>query len=238
VTRRLPFLAALALASCAHHRTPVAEAPPPAPVPVAYAPLPRYATPGMLIPAPSADGTYPTPNQGLSAAGTVWHLRAALNVAALSCPEPERSTITDAYNAMLVSRKKELAAAQTALAAEYRGQSGDFDSSMTSLYNFFAQLPARPGFCAAAASVMTSLSAVPANGLSDAAPEALAALDRPFTQFYAAYDAWRMHRALAPVAPVRTEFALSTPVPIAPAPGFRRIALDRVAVLGDARTLD
>jgi hypothetical protein len=192
----------------------------------------------MTIPSPLADGGYPTPNQGLSAAGAVWHLRAALNVAALSCPEPQRTTITDAYNAMLTSRKKELAAAQTRLAVEYRAQGGDFDNSMTSLYNFFAQLPARPGFCAAAARVMTSLAAVPANGLSGAAPDALAALDRPFTEFYAAYDAWRMHRALTPLAPPRTEFALSTPVPVGPAPGFRRIALDRAVVLGDAHTID
>lgn len=217
---RIRLLATIALAAalgaCAGHHQVAQIAPPPPPV-VEYAPLPTYATPGMTIPAALPDGSYPTPNQGLSADGATWHLRAALNVAALSCPGDQGARITAGYNALLKNAKTPFAKAQKALAAEYRATPGVYDNAMTQLYNFYGQVPARPAFCDAAEQVLASAGA---SSLAAAAPAALADLDRPFTDFYQAYDAWRQHRPVA-----QASFALSAQVPPAPAP-FHRIEID------------
>ena len=76
-----------ALAGCASKPAPLAlqASAPPAPAlgPMPQPPAGAYA--GMTIPARLADGSYPTPNQHLGYAATLWHLRVALNVAALGC---------------------------------------------------------------------------------------------------------------------------------------------------------
>ena len=161
------------------------------------APMPAGARPGMLIPARRPDGRWSTPNVGLSAAGTTWHLRAALNVAVLACRGPQEATMVAQYNALLGARKRELAAAETALEQEYRGSGAkswqaDYDNQMTRLYNFFAQDFARAGFCAAAQEALVAVAAVPAEGLAAFAAQRLPALEQPFTDFFTAYDRWRV----------------------------------------------
>ena len=59
------------------------------------------------------DGRYATPNRNLSADGAVWHLRAALNVAALACRGPDEAAIVAGYNALLARQKTLLDGAQT-----------------------------------------------------------------------------------------------------------------------------
>jgi len=202
------------LAGCAHRAaTPVAVAPPVVaaqPTPVAIT-MPAGASPGMQIPAPLADGSYPTPSRGLSPAAAVWHLRAALNVAALACRGPTGDAIATRYNALLSGRRGAFAGAQTAAFQEVRaGGARDpqdaWDDAMTRLYNYYALAPARDGFCAAADRVLTALPGIAAEGLAGYAPAALAELDRPFTDFFRAYDAWRYQRppaaSVAAVAPV------------------------------------
>lgn len=193
-------IALLWVAGCARHApAPTIAAPAPPPV-VEVVPLPPGASPGMLVPQPLADGSFPTPNRGLSAAGTLWHLRAALNVAALSCRGGEGEAIQTGYNAWLLHDRAALAAAASRYAAEYQGtpSAGDFDNAMTRLYNFWSQTPVRTAFCAAAATAMAQVSASDAATLPSLAPAALAALDRPFVDFYRAYDAWRRARAGTP----------------------------------------
>lgn len=182
-------------AGCAHRAVPpAAQIAAPAPA-YAEAPLPAFAAPGMTIPAALPDGSYPLPSTGLSTAGAAWHVRAALNVAALSCASP---AIVGGYNRLLAQRRVALAVVQRAYAGDVRagGAPGGYDATMTRLYNFYAQYPARAGFCAAAQDVIAALAPLSDADLAAAAPGALAALDRPFVDFYRAYDAWRAHRPL------------------------------------------
>lgn len=197
--RRYPILLAFCLTACVVRPAPVevAQAPSPAPVPTPVPmPLPPGASPGMNVPFPLVDGSFPTPNRNLSPAGALWHLRGGLNVAALACRGPGEAATIARYNALLASRKSALAAAQKAYEAEYRGAAGAewqarWDSAMTRLYNHFSQTPPREGFCAASEALLVELETVPAEELPAFARARLADLDRPFTGFYAAYHAWR-----------------------------------------------
>lgn len=216
-------LVVAALDGCASHPAEIASAPPPAPVPLAAMPQPpagAYA--GMTIPARLADGSYATPNSNLDPASTVWHLRVALNVAALGCRGAEGQAVTAGYNAMLARDKAELARVNAA-AVKARGGQADYDEAMTRLYNYFAQPGAKAAFCTAAATVTDQL--VGAASLDQAAGPALAALDRPFIDFYRAYDSYRvelaqwqadrLQRAMRPLDQ-RPQIAFAAAAPVGP----------------------
>ena len=224
------------LAGCAVRPKVVAVAPPPVPVAVVPTPraMPRGAYVGMQIPALMADGRYATPNRNLSADGAVWHLRAALNVAALACRGPDETSIIAGYNALIAQQKVVLNGAQTRLTAEYKAAGGDwqdrYDDQMTRLYNFFSQSQARDAFCNAAAATLADSTTVTAADLPAFAAGRLAVLEKPFTDFYAAYDAWRAERAaatrmaMADTAPPRALVVQAVPA-AAPAPR-PRLTLD------------
>lgn len=189
------------LAGCAVRPKLVAVAPPlPAPAPAPLA-MPKGAYVGMQIPALMADGRYVTPNRNLSADGAIWHLRAALNVAALACRGPDEATIVAGYNALLSGQKTVLNGAQARLTAEYKASGGDwqdrYDDQMTRLYNFFSQSQTRDAFCNAAVETLADSAAVTPADLPAFAAGRLAVLEKPFTDFYASYDAWRAERAAA-----------------------------------------
>lgn len=187
---RIASLAILTvLAGCAGQKQVAAPLPVPLPAPVhAAAPLPPDgAAAGLTIPAKLADGGYATPNRNVSAAGAMWHLRAAFNVAALSCPD---TTLAPAYNKLLTAHRQALAAAHRSLTAEHGGMAS-FDPAMTRLYNYFAQPPVLARFCAAAGPLLHQAAALPAGSIDAFAGTALAAIDRPFGEFYARYDAYR-----------------------------------------------
>jgi hypothetical protein len=81
-----------------------------------------------------------TPNIGLSAHETTWHVRAALNVAALACRDAEDGATADAYNQMLTAESRPLAVADAGVKAQYRmrygaGWEAMHDRDMTRLYN-------------------------------------------------------------------------------------------------------
>jgi hypothetical protein len=202
----------LAIAACAK------QAPPPAPPPpvVAVPPLipiprpipPNKAAPNLTIPAKLADGGYATPNRGLSTDAQVWHLRVALNVAALTCVDPTQAFAND-YNRLLAARKKRFDAAYKGLSKQY-GSLDSLDVAMTRLYNYFAQPPAQTGFCPVARDTLTQVNAVPEDGLASFALQAVPRLDQPFLDFYAAYDQYR--------ADLARWQAAQTPVAVAPPP--------------------
>lgn len=200
----IPLL--LIVSACSPIPKPIAVAPPPPPAtaPVASVPMPAGASPDMVIPAMLADGSYPTPNRDLSPAAATWHLRVALNVAALACRGPAGDAIATRYNVTLKAHAPVLAHAQRQVASEFRAGGADwqarYDGEMTRLYNFFALAPARADFCAAADRVLDELAGVTPDALPGFAQAHMAAIDRPFTDFYRAYDAWRSQRPAATLA--------------------------------------
>ena len=207
------------LAGCASKPAVVAVAPPPpivAPPPVAK---PEGAYAGMAIPARLADGHYATPNRNLTEAATVWHFRVALNVAALACRGAQGDAIVSGYNAMLTRVKAPLATAETHYAAEFKAVGGadwraNYDNAMTRLYNFFSQSPARDAFCDTAAATLSDAAFVDAASLPGFAAGRLAVLEKPFTDFYRAYDAWRASQAQAQ-QPIYALAATAQPAPAA-----------------------
>lgn len=170
--RQLALLPLLALAACAHHAR-VAEVAPPAPEPVVAEAPPAPPPPASPI------------NAGLSPAATVWHLRAALNVAALGCRGADEAAIVGRYNALLGEQKVALAAAQAQMSAEFRA-GGDpkwqdrYDTAMTKLYNFFSQPGPHARFCAVAAEVLAESATVAPDALFAFAETRLRKLDEPF----------------------------------------------------------
>ncbi|GAA0734562.1 hypothetical protein GCM10009106_18530 [Sphingomonas japonica] len=151
------------------------------------------AAPNLTLPIPAADGTIATPNTRLSQPATLWHLRAALNVAALQCGKAG-DPVETSYNAFLQAHKAALTAAHASVAKEYKAAHGKdaqdaFDDAMTRLYNFYAQPPVRTGFCDAALPLVAKAQST--TDLAGFAPRALASLDAPFIGFYRAYAQYR-----------------------------------------------
>lgn len=97
----------------------------------------------------------------------VWHLRAGLNVAALSCRGRGRAAVAPAYSRLL-SRHRALLAA--AYAEEERRYGSGFDRHQTKLYNRFAYQRSPERFCRDAAQVAGSASAMDSPSLARAAP--------------------------------------------------------------------
>jgi cell division septation protein DedD len=159
----LPLFATLALAACATR----APSPPP-----------------PERPAPATVPLSPI-HQSLAPHETLWHLRAGLNVAALSCAQRVGPGIITDYNAFLKARQALLSQAYDRLSAEYRAKGGSWqrtlDADMTKLYNHFASPTAQAAFCDAAAVQVKRAIAAPPEAWEAWAAESLAALDRPFT---------------------------------------------------------
>ena len=80
----------------------------------------------------------------------VWHLRAGLNVAALSCRGRGRTGVSGGY-VKLLSRHRALLAA--AYAGEQRRYGKGLDRHLTQIYNRFAYQPEPGKFCSDAAIV-------------------------------------------------------------------------------------
>ncbi|WP_294339453.1 hypothetical protein [uncultured Sphingomonas sp.] len=187
-------VAAVAVVSsgCARKEAPVAVVAAPPPPVVATVPVPKPVPPAgaaanIALPAQLADGTFDTPNRALGEATTVWHLRAALNVAALRCND---QALVDAYNGFVRANAKVLAKAHDGAMRDAGGQAA-FDGRMTKLYNYFALPPVQDAFCAAATTIATEASTTPASEVQRLATLGLAALDAPFINFFTRYAAYR-----------------------------------------------
>jgi hypothetical protein len=104
----------------------------------------------------------------------VWHLRAGLNVAALSCRGGGRDKVAGAYSRLLTRHRTLLAAAY---ASEQRRYGGGLDRHLTQIYNRFA-LPRSPAeFCSTAADVASRAVAMDSAALSEQARQLLGELD-------------------------------------------------------------
>lgn len=80
----------------------------------------------------------------------VWHLRAGLNVAALSCKGRGRTPVAGLYSRFLGRHKSLLS---NAYAAEQRRHGAALDRHQTQLYNRFSNQRSPAKFCATSASV-------------------------------------------------------------------------------------
>lgn len=165
---------------------------PPPPVVRTVKPLPPMgAVEEMSIPEVDAGGKYLTPNRGVTANTALWHVRMALNVAALSCHgvnEPARVQ----YNQILHVHQAALREANAAVDRNYAAAYGSGGLQArellnTVVYNFFSLPPVTKSFCPVAIEVGAKILAMPSGQLLAYAPEALTALEKPFQDFYEAY---------------------------------------------------
>ncbi|MGE4430813.1 MAG: hypothetical protein AB7E05_08750 [Sphingobium sp.] len=121
----LMMAGALALASCAQKTPPpVAELPPPAPPPVV--------------------STQPDME-------AVWHVRAGLNVGALSC-RGQYDMLADQYNRLLEQHEELLKQAYQLEESRFAG--AELDKHLTQIYNRFANQRSPQGFCGTVQSVL------------------------------------------------------------------------------------
>lgn len=191
--RACAVLAALVLimAGCAQRAD---KAPPAAPIPVA----PPMPPPGAGM------------HDGLSTLKAVWHMRAAVNVAALSCGARD-GRIVGNYNQLLSRHKTVLAAAyatetDVARAAHGAGYQRALDTHMTQLFNYFAWPPAQDAFCREAALVAAEAGHVQPAQFETFAVRGLRRIDAVFT----APPAPRI--AAVPAAPHRSASAAAPAV--------------------------
>lgn len=233
------LLAIVALLTGCAARPParLADTPPPIAAPIrAPRPVPPAgASADAVLPALGGDGEYQTINRNLSSSAAVWHVRSALNVAALGCRGANEATIIAGYNMMLVSKKAVLATSLARTEAEARATGGKswrdaHDRHMTQVYNFFAQPPAKAAFCEAAAAVLAEAAATSPADFPAFAPGALARLEAPFIDFYRAFDAYRRDLAAwdagDPAAGVRLVYApMEGVLAWAPSRGAERTAM-------------
>ncbi|WP_419828100.1 hypothetical protein [Sphingomonas sp.] len=218
----LPLLVPALLAGCAHQAelavaTPEPIAPPPARPELA----PDLAT--IAPPPRGEDEAYRTINSALDPQSTMWHVRAALNVAAIGCRGPGDIGTVPAYNAMLTSKKALLAKVNTGVQAGFRAQGADGDAYMTKLYNYFAMPAAKPGFCAAAATIAPAAAAATPDAFPAFAQDALPALEAPFLAVFRQVDEYRLasaewDRRYGPQADATRLAEAGAPMPAAPLP--------------------
>lgn len=127
----------------------------------------------------------PARTEPLSAAETVWHMRAALNVAALACRGAEGEETVRLYNAMLRDAAAPLAEAAAGTERAYRTHFASQwqavqDGAMTRLYNGFAVQNGHEAFCATAHGVLRGIASVEPSDFANFAAAALARLEAPF----------------------------------------------------------
>lgn len=205
----------VALPAAAQRLEGISEAPPA---------LPEGATPMQPVPAHHPQGGFVTPNRDLSPEAAVWHVRAALNVAALGCRDAEESATVAGYNRLIRVHRERLGTLDAMVKAQYRSRFGKdwedaHDQAMTRVYNFFAQVPAHQGFCDAAHQVLRESATVTPEAFPDFARAALPRLEAPFTDFYQRVESWRIayaawqQRGSAPVLTAALPTPLRTLIP-------------------------
>ena len=220
---RLSLLTALvAIAGCAK---PVPPAPPPPPPPVVVAPPPPIPTPplyaaaNLVIPPMGVDGQRITPNAGIGELETLWHMRSALNVAALNCTTAEHTELTDNYNSFLTTHSRVLNDANKAIEAKFRREQGaDYrrirDTHSTQVYNFFSLPPVKAEFCDVALLVSRQVVVTPSDQINTYAMTGLRLMEDVFDRFFASYEQYQRNLIAwnAKYAPQQTLYTSGEPV--------------------------
>ena len=213
---------ALAMSGCVTPPAPVqpprvlATLPPPPPL------MPAGGYIGMKSPTKRVDGTYATPNLDNTDQAAVWHLRNALNVAALGCDQAGGGVL-EAYNAWIRTHAAVIDRYYQAYIQEWQSTGWwdwqrVYDDNQTRIYNFYAQPAMRAALCAVARKEIAQVGQVADDDLPAFARAALLRLDRPFVEFYAAYDAWRDYYQPAPppVVPPQVVRTIDAPIVVTP----------------------
>lgn len=180
---------ALAISAC--QPPPPPPTPPPPVVPTVMPTPPMGSAPDMDLPDQDAAGKYMTPNRNMTGQQALWHVRMALNVAALGCRVPGEPAKVQ-YNQMLRQHVLPLKLANDATEEFYKARYGVNSFMMrektnTIVYNYFALPPAQKAFCETAVAVLTTINGMTADQLIGYAPNALAQLEAPFQAFWEAY---------------------------------------------------
>lgn len=177
-----------------------APPPPPPPMPVVQpqytprAPTPPFGASSLsVIPMLRADGLRETINRDLGPLETLWHVRAALNVAALSCTGPLYERLVGDYNAFISNNSASLRNANNAIIRKFQRETGagyktEHDRHQTQLYNYWSFSPLRRPFCDQAVQISQRAIVTKSSDLDVFAAQALPELEQPFTDFYLAYE--------------------------------------------------
>tara|TARA_R110001599_G_scaffold5992_16_gene29810 strand:+ start:122 stop:655 length:534 start_codon:yes stop_codon:yes gene_type:complete len=140
-----------------------------------------------------ADGLRDTINRDLGPLETLWHVRAAMNVAALSCTGPLYERLVDDYNAFINNNSASLRNANNAIIRKFQrdvgaGYKTEHDRHQTQLYNYWSFSPLRRPFCDQAVQISQRAIVTKSADLNAFAEQALLELEKPFTDFYLAYE--------------------------------------------------
>ena len=196
--------AAATLAACAAKAPP----PPPPPPPVAQVivpirPLPPSQAPYVMeIPRKDSLGIRQTINTGISSDEKLWYFRSAWNVAALNCLGAEAQTVLDGYSSFIKGNARTLKAANDRIDASYhKGHGGKThgirarEAKMTMVYNYFTLPAARLGFCRTAQDISARWLADPKADATAFALTNFPLFERPFEDFFLAYEAYQRDSA-------------------------------------------
>ena len=198
-----------ALSACATPAPPPPPPPPPPPVvvvtpePVPPRPIPPGGAPyAMTIPGKDEAGLRLTVNRNLDPVETLWNFRSGWNVAALNCTDTEDSRIIEGYSAFLRRFQTALASANSELDRRMRRQFSTSrqavaarEARMTSVYNYFAQPPARANFCAAARAISAQMLDQPPTDATAFAAVSLPLFEAAFEQFFTDYEQYQLASA-------------------------------------------
>ncbi len=188
-----------ALAACAKPAPPPVVVAPPPPPPVVIPPMPTpplYAATRMAIPPMGVDGRRITVNSGIGELETLWHLRSALNVAALNCVQPKHYQLANDYNTFLSTHKRTLSKANRAIESKFRKENGSNyrrvrDTHSTRVYNFFSLPPVKNEFCDVALTVARQLTVTPKDSVTTYAYTGLTQIESVFNRFFSAYEQYQ-----------------------------------------------
>jgi hypothetical protein len=160
----------------------------------------------LQLPANDGAGGWATPNRNVADVRALWHVRAALNVAAIGCRGQNADALVENYNRLQLRHKAAIAASERAVISAMAGTAAR-DKLATQLYNFFAMPPVQNEFCPVAFAISANIVTLPSAEVAQRAPEYLAQLDAPFQKFYTAYavykrdmKSWATNNAGRPVA--------------------------------------
>lgn len=167
--------ALLALGAC----TPRGEPPPLETIPSPAEPTPSTPAPDAA-PEPEIE-SLPSAPMSQAQGEALWHLRSAVNVAALICRGGRLPDLARPYNAMLRRHRLLLIDAAEIEARQFRANGGSwqvrYDQHMTQLYNRYARTEKRSAYCAAAEAILSDAATAGSSDLVAASGAMLGRMD-------------------------------------------------------------